>query len=89
MSKILQILGKLPSGEIDYEDLEKAVEDYLTENPPASGKDGKSPYQYALDGGYEGTEEDFMESFIQIVSTGHGITKDNITNGGSENGTDN
>jgi hypothetical protein len=26
------------------------------------GKDGKSAYQYALEGGYQGTEQEFMQS---------------------------
>ena len=28
----------------------------------ADGKDGKSAYQYAIEGGYQGTEQEFMQS---------------------------
>ena len=28
----------------------------------ADGKDGKSAYQYAVEGGYQGTEQEFMQS---------------------------
>ena len=38
---------------------------------PVAGKDGKSAYQYAVDGGYEGTEEDF----IALMSDMTGVMK--------------
>ena len=40
------------------------------------GADGKSAYQYAQDGGYTGTETDFMAKLAQEILTG---TTDNLT----------
>lgn len=37
-----------------------------------NGIDGKSAYQYALDGGYAGTEEEFGIALAQLLATGTG-----------------
>ena len=46
-------------GGVDPEAVQQIVETYLAENPPAPGDDGKSAYQYAVEGGYTGTEAEF------------------------------
>lgn len=43
----------------DPAEIRQIVNDYLAENPPASGEDGKSAYAYAREGGYTGTEAEF------------------------------
>ncbi|MBE6685780.1 MAG: SGNH/GDSL hydrolase family protein [Ruminococcaceae bacterium] len=52
-------------GNISDEQIQTAVNNYLTENPPEggdSGADGKSAYEIWLEQGNEGTEADFIES---------------------------
>ena len=39
----------------------------------ANGVDGKSAYQYALDGGYTGTEAEFGAALAQLLTAGEAI----------------
>lgn len=48
-------------GEADPEEIQRIVNEYLKENSSAIGADGKSAYDYAVDGGYDGSEEDFAK----------------------------
>jgi hypothetical protein len=41
----------------------------------AAGADGKSAYQYAVDGGYTGTEEEFGVALAQFLNSGAGETE--------------
>ena len=41
--------------------LAKNYTDKVVTETGLKGKDGKSAYQYALDGGYQGTEQEFMQ----------------------------
>jgi hypothetical protein len=36
------------------------------------GTDGKSAYQYAVDGGYTGTEAEFGAALAQLLNSGTG-----------------
>lgn len=38
------------------------------------GVDGKSAYEYAVDGGYEGTEEEFAATIVQAVEGNPGVS---------------
>ena len=57
-------MDKLESN-VSVEGVAKAVEEYLTVNPPQAGADGKSAYAYAVDGGYTGTEAEFAAKLAQ------------------------
>ncbi|NDV45517.1 hypothetical protein D0T49_00420 [Paludibacter sp. 221] len=42
-----------------------------------TGNDGKSAYQYAIDGGYTGTEEEFYQALSGIINTTYATTEAN------------
>lgn len=52
-------------GGADPASVQQIVEDYLAKNPPAAGADGKSAYQYAVEGGYTGTEAEFVAKLAE------------------------
>ena len=52
----------------------------------ADGKDGKSAYQYAVEGGYQGTEQEFMQSMASTSLEIYTVkTIDDLPNPGNEN----
>ena len=40
----------------------------IIEIPAMKGENGKSAYEYAKEGGYAGTEQEFMELLVQALS---------------------
>lgn len=67
LSVLLQKCGS-GDGSVDDDALAQAVAAYLTEHPPEDGDKGKSAYEYAVDGGYTGTEEEFAALLADAVS---------------------
>ena len=56
----------------DDEDIRAIVEEELTEakeNGEFDGKDGKTAYEYAQAGGYEGTEDEFAQKLAKEIPT--------------------
>lgn len=67
------------SGKLDADKLPEAVNDALAQAAASGefdGADGKSAYQYAVEGGYTGTEAAFAEKLAQEQLTG---TTDDLT----------
>lgn len=61
INEALRLGGK----SLDEDAIERIIDEYLSENPPEDGEDGKSAYQYAVEGGYVGTEEEFSEDLAR------------------------
>lgn len=61
INEVLRLGGK----SLDEDAIERIIGEYLSENPPEDGEDGKSAYQYAVEGGYVGTEEEFSEDLAR------------------------
>lgn len=62
------LIDGLQSGKLNATDLTSAINTALAQAKASGefdGKDGKSAYEYAQDGGYEGTEEEFAEKLAQ------------------------
>lgn len=49
-------------GGLSDEQISESLSNYLEKHPIGVGEDGKSAYQIALDNGFEGTEEEWIES---------------------------
>ena len=58
------LIEELKRGAVDTESVTKIIEEYMAANPPKDGQNGKSAYELALDNGFEGTEEEWLESLI-------------------------
>jgi hypothetical protein len=50
------------SGAVSDERIAEAVKEYIVENPDIAGEDGKSAYDIAVEQGFEGSEELWLES---------------------------
>ena len=63
------IFQKLPEIYVEEKEIDSIVDDALTdakESGDFNGKDGKSAYQYAVEGGFKGTEEEFNSLLANI-----------------------
>lgn len=65
VAAINEVLAKAGGGAVDEANVERMVEEYLQEHPAEPGAPGKSAYQYAVDGGYVGTEQEFAAKLAQ------------------------
>ena len=66
---IRQTISQLSSEKVNSTQLTTAVESALAQAKASGefdGKDGKSAYEYAQDGGYTGTEEEFLQALAEI-----------------------
>ena len=52
---------------VDPAVIQNAVNSYLKNNP-GTGRDGKSAYEQAVDGGYTGTEAEFKQALAGLES---------------------
>lgn len=66
------IFQKLPEIYVEKKEVDSVIDEALTgakESGDFNGKDGKSAYQYAVDGGFEGTEEEFGSLLANVGSS--------------------
>lgn len=65
-------------GDVSLEKIQEAVNDALQEAKDSGdfdGADGKSAYEYAQDGGYKGTEEEFAQKLAEEYPTKEEFSK--------------